>query len=221
MRSDNYWQSQALHFSRLYEHISIINIPQRIVAAFLAKRTSMLLQMVGTKKNMTMLDLGCGSGAQMQLFLPNCRHITGLDYSTQMLTSAKKLLRFSPKKKWRLIHGNAEKLPFKASAFDTVLAMGLIDYVSSPEKVFSECFRVLKSDGVLVVSIPKYPSLFSVLRSRFGDTIKNYVFHLPPISNTMTNRQATDILTKTGFRITSMDHVWGAMWMIRAVKNNK
>ena len=222
-RSLSYWQKKAQHFSNLYDSQSPANIPSRIVAKFLKDRTDVLLSLLPASPIHHLLDLGCGSGEHIKLLSPRCRRITGIDYSKQMLDIARVNLKKMARKNWRLVHADAEKIPFPPHTFDVVIAMGLIDYVPNPKKVLSECRRVMTEDGTLVISIPKKPSIFSLLRNPLGNVIKRIIFHLPPIDNAYTRSELIALFALSGFTLSHMNALWGAMWMVKAKpdKRNK
>jgi SAM-dependent methyltransferase len=47
-----------------------------------------------------------------------------------------------------------EKLPYPEEHFDVVVAFGVVEYLEQPEDLVREARRVLKGDGVLLVSVP-------------------------------------------------------------------
>jgi ubiquinone/menaquinone biosynthesis C-methylase UbiE len=49
--------------------------------------------------------------------------------------------------------GVGEKIPYPDKFFDVVILANVIDHVSSPEKVLSECRRVLKEDGLFYLDV--------------------------------------------------------------------
>ena len=109
---------------------------------------------------------------------------------------------------------NHIKLPHKS--VDTVIAMGLLDYVDSPDRVVKECRRVLKPHGVFVFSLPKSPSVFSFFRTPVGIIVRKKLFHLPPIRNAMDASEVSQLLTRQGFMLQHISSVWSAMWMVKA-----
>jgi len=44
--------------------------------------------------------------------------------------------------------------PFKDNEFDTIVALELILYIKNIDMFLSECKRILKSDGILILSTP-------------------------------------------------------------------
>jgi len=49
---------------------------------------------------------------------------------------------------------DAHSLPFYDGAFDVVIAVEVFEHLADPEKASSEIFRVLRKDGLAVVTIP-------------------------------------------------------------------
>ncbi len=90
------------------------------------------------------LDVGCGEGKIWQLF-PGL-DITGLDISEENLKKAGKYLK--------PVKGPAEKLPFKDQSFDLVIASEILEHLIAPEKVLQEIDRVLKPEGLAIVTYP-------------------------------------------------------------------
>jgi SAM-dependent methyltransferase len=52
------------------------------------------------------------------------------------------------------ILGDAHSLPFRDGAFNRILCMEVLEHLESPSKGVMEMRRVLKEDGMLVVSVP-------------------------------------------------------------------
>jgi SAM-dependent methyltransferase len=51
------------------------------------------------------------------------------------------------------IQARAQDLPFASSAFDAVLAMGVLEYIATPQVAIDEFARVVKPGGVVIVSM--------------------------------------------------------------------
>jgi len=90
------------------------------------------------------LDNGCGPG-KLSLVIPEGNVIVGSDISFDMLREAKKKIKY-------LVRAQAEKLPFKDKTFDVVYTDSVLHHLKNPEEGVKEIFRVLKDDGVAVVS---------------------------------------------------------------------
>lgn len=49
---------------------------------------------------------------------------------------------------------DAHRLKFKNNMFDTVLCIGVLEHTKNPHKVVDEIYRVLKSNGIVYVTVP-------------------------------------------------------------------
>lgn len=215
-QSDSYWHGNAKHFADFYSQGVNILSPERFVKQFLSKRTDTLFAYTPVSKKTVMLDLGCGSGEHIKEFIPKVKHIYGVDYSKQMIDIAKSELKKCPQKRYTLIQADAAHVPLKAKSVDVIIAMGLLDYVDSPDDVLRECKRLLKPNGILVYSMPKSPSIFSFLRTPFGIFLRKLLFHLPPIANTHTKEELETTAHRNRFAIEHTTPIWDAMWMVKS-----
>lgn len=115
--------------------------------------------------NKRLLDVGCGAGSLMKVITQkykNAKDRQGLDIS--LLGKASRHLKF--------IRGSADDMPIKKEAFDIVFCVDVLEHVVDPIKVISECKRVLKKGGYLVIRTPNSLSPFLPLFS-IKHTLKN------------------------------------------------
>src|SRR5687767_13927348 len=91
----------------------------------------------------TVLDVGCGTGRNLPLFRPGVR-VVGLEPSAEALARARRRAPGVP-----LVQGDAEALPFRAGAFDTVVIGLVFCSVPDPARGLGEVRRVLKPGGAL------------------------------------------------------------------------
>lgn len=110
----------------------------------------------GDKKNIHILDAGCGTGimmSEMEQLYPN---VYGLDKSP--------LAReFCQKRGLKNIHfGDLEKkLPFKTKSFDAITALDVIEHLDHDMLALEEFWRILKPGGKLFVTVPAYQFLWT------------------------------------------------------------
>jgi len=102
------------------------------------------------------LDVGCGTGMFLRHIAPHVAHITGVDFSEQMLTIAR---RNTPPNA-SLLQENAAALSFEDGCFDRVLCYFVINNFlddSFVRSVLRELVRVTRGGGfVLLGNIPDY-----------------------------------------------------------------
>jgi len=103
-----------------------------------------IAKFANVRKDRTLLDVGIGAGDLTSLF--RAKFITGVDISHAMLNECKKL-----HPDYKLILGDAEKLPFEDNSFDIVCCRNLLQNFDNPTRAFKEMVRVLKREGNLVV----------------------------------------------------------------------
>ena len=143
------------------------------------------------------LDVGCASGHisnKIQKKLTRSR-VVGLDVSLRFIEFAKK--RY-PKVKFVL--ADAHSLPFSNKTFDLILSTETLEHVVFPQKVLREMRRVLKPDGVIVVSMDSGNSLFRLVWyfwTRWGPGKVWLGSHLTHFNST----KLADLITKAGFEI--------------------
>lgn len=96
--------------------------------------------------NGTLLDIGCGNKIYYQDFVTYVAKYLSIDFPT----TAKKLdLQELPD-----IAGDVLALPVKNAALDTVLMTQVLEHVPEPGQAIAEISRVLRKDGVLILSFP-------------------------------------------------------------------
>jgi ubiquinone/menaquinone biosynthesis C-methylase UbiE len=117
----------------------------------LYKLLSSIIKKQFASKELSILDVGCGTGKSTVplLKIGNRNKIFGVDPDTRMLKEAK-----VQTKKEHLpisyVEGNVESLPFKKESFD-VLTVGTAFHWFATKKTLKEIQRVLKKNGLVFV----------------------------------------------------------------------
>lgn len=102
------------------------------------------------KENDLVLDVGCGNGRLIQLFLKLPVQYTGLDSCEHLLKLASEAY---PDKTF--VRGDVLKLPFDTGYFDVLFCIATIHHVPSDDlrnQTMREIYRVLKSGGYLIMT---------------------------------------------------------------------
>lgn len=96
------------------------------------------------------LDLGCGSGRAAIHFIRKRFNVIGIDFSKEMLRLSKKRL---PKADFR--HMDMRDLNFSDKFFDGIWSSFSLLHIPKREikRVLDECYRTLKKDGILYISV--------------------------------------------------------------------
>jgi ubiquinone/menaquinone biosynthesis C-methylase UbiE len=100
----------------------------------------------------TVLDMGCGAGVDVcvaALHVGKTGKVIGVDITPLMVQTAQRHAQEAGFESVEVMEGNLEHLPLENESVDIVISNGAINLASSKPKVFSEIFRVLKSEGKL------------------------------------------------------------------------
>jgi 2-polyprenyl-3-methyl-5-hydroxy-6-metoxy-1,4-benzoquinol methylase len=101
-----------------------------------------------------LLDVGCGDGMLMARLAPIMDRVVGVDSEDAAIRLAKEKLReFSS---CELLHTASSDLPFAENMFDVVTSADVIEHLKEPARHLREIGRVLKTEGTLVLTTPKW-----------------------------------------------------------------
>ncbi|MEW6295024.1 MAG: class I SAM-dependent methyltransferase [Candidatus Diapherotrites archaeon] len=124
--------------------------------SFLRKLVHERIKDFSGKKNLMILDAGCGTGILAKELSATVK-VMGLDLSMRALLYCRKRgLR-------NLVNAPIEKLPFKNNSFDAVLSLDVLchKWVESDLKALKEFNRVLKKKGIIIINEPAFNLLYS------------------------------------------------------------
>jgi SAM-dependent methyltransferase len=110
-------------------------------------------------KGSKILEVGCGLGYFLK-WLDKKYTVYGIDISEDAITIARDRTKAS------LRIADAQDLPFKDVAFNGIIAFDIIEHLENPEKFFREAYRVLLTDGLLILSTPNPDSFGSRIKSK-------------------------------------------------------
>lgn len=94
------------------------------------------------------LDLGCGEGRVARATFTKQISV-GLDSDPEMVKKAK-LSHFYGK----VVLGDACKLPFPDKHFDFIFSNSVVEHIENIGDVLSELRRIIKIDGIIVITVP-------------------------------------------------------------------
>lgn len=119
-------------------------------------------------RNMTVLELACGTGLLSVKIAPMVKHLEATDFSEEMISQAKKKthsarLHFSVQ--------DATALSYAPETFDAVIISNALHIMPDPGEALENIRRVLKDNGILIA--PTFTAAGSL-----GGRIKNRIMEL-------------------------------------------
>lgn len=99
-------------------------------------------------KDKMVLDVGCGSDS----FLYKVKDLTsrrfGCDFNVDQYAE------HDNKENVKKVDLDWEKLPYEQEMFDVIFCLDVLEHLFNPFSLLKECFRVLKNDGIIILSTP-------------------------------------------------------------------
>lgn len=102
-------------------------------------------------QGMKVLDIASGEGYGSSLMAGAASEVTGVDISAGTIEDAKKKYNQS---NLNFLVGSADKIPAAAHSFDVVVSFETLEHHDKHEEMFTEIKRVLKPEGILIMSSP-------------------------------------------------------------------
>ena len=112
--------------------------------------------------NGTVLDVGCGVGDNLKSVYRENVKFKGLEYSANSLARAKRVLPSDVE----VIQGSAVDMPFQSNSSDLMMCIEVLEHIPDQYQALRDMHRVLKPDGVLVLSVPYrrwFPSYYTYM----------------------------------------------------------
>lgn len=106
-----------------------------------------------------MLEGGCGMGNYVSYYSARGFRVIGLDFAKKALQTLR-----SRQPHLKLCGGDVSRLPFADKTFDLYYSGGVVEHFEGgADEALEEAKRVLKDDGVLLISVPYHSPLRSIL----------------------------------------------------------
>jgi ubiquinone/menaquinone biosynthesis C-methylase UbiE len=211
--SHAYWRNTA---ERFLETERSTSWTKGAIRWYLRRRLAAVSQLLCLEPGHLVVDLGCGSGDLLELAGRADVMIVGVDISEFMLRHVSQKLNVANARGRLFLRADACRLPLRDSQAHVVLSTGLVDYLENPDAFFAEAGRILRPAGRLIVTVPKRPSPFTLIRRGLGARFRERVFDLPPIPTDMSRRDVVQTLASHGFALRSMRSLAQASWLIEA-----
>jgi 2-polyprenyl-3-methyl-5-hydroxy-6-metoxy-1,4-benzoquinol methylase len=136
--------------------------PKKVIRS--EHRLKEILNIVSEQKGM-LLDIGCGSGEITLLIKQamNPKEVYGIDISDQAIALAcpKGIKAFK-------VDISSSKFPFSDGFFDVIVAGEVVEHLFDPDFFFDEVFRILKPQGVFILTTPNLAAWYNRIALLFG-----------------------------------------------------
>ncbi len=105
------------------------------------------------KKNLNILELGCGAGQSSERLLSSGHNYKGIDISSQLIDCAKNRCKeyIETNQARFYVQSVDDILPIEENSQDVVLIIGMLQYVDNIDFCFNEIKKVLKPNGHIII----------------------------------------------------------------------
>lgn len=124
---------------------------EKIITSFISK---LLLQNKMFNKDLQILNIGCSTGRSSE-YLSKFGNVISIEYDQFCCEFARE------KTGLEIINGSITELPFVNESFDLVCAFDVVEHVENDQLAVAEMKRVLKKDGLIVITVPAFMDLWS------------------------------------------------------------
>jgi len=100
------------------------------------------------------VDVGCGSGRNLQLLSRHADYVIGLDRSSTALELA-------ASQRPATARADGQAIPLASSSVDLLSALDVLEHLDEDQRALEEFHRVLRPDGLLLLTVPAYRFLWS------------------------------------------------------------
>lgn len=163
------FRKKAQEFDDLYEDERPL---VRLLRPGLLRRRQLAVDTVRSYRHPGVLDVGCGSGRVGEFVLAaGAGRYAGIDFSEPMLELAR--ARLEPfGERAVLILGDFLAAPIEGQ-FDVILALGLFDYVTDPDRFAARMRELCAPGGCVVGSFPSWSPIKGPIRKLRYEVIGN------------------------------------------------
>jgi len=164
-------------------------------------------KMLGDVKGKTILDVGCSQGKfAFQNILPYEPNVViGVDFAAGAIRIAQQHAHsFSNA---LFVVGDAMALPIKSDKFDCVVITEVIEHLPNVDSCLAELRRVVKKDGLIILSTPNYFNVVGIFKRLFdhfyfkGRERWTYALHDEELEHFQTPFSVQQKLSQAGLQI--------------------
>ena len=137
---------------RLVKHVIRLAGLPHFGARLRAYHLNKLLSSMPAARNI--LDAGCGMGLNSFVAVRRQRTVTGIDTDKEKIRLALSMKKAKQYSSASFTVGDLTQLTLPVNSFDAVICFEVLEHIKNDRKAVSEIARVLKYNGVLLLSVP-------------------------------------------------------------------
>lgn len=160
-----------------------------------AKRLTVLHNLLGDRKKVRILDIGCNIGTLLFEAEKRGWECHGIDINAQVKS-------FFTNSKVELRIGDVVKTSYPTNYFDLIIMNDLIEHIPEPHKLLKKVHTLLKEDGLLFMVTPDGGSFMARVLGK-------HWFHLKPREHLyyFSKSHLRRLFRETGFMVLSFQHM--------------
>jgi ubiquinone/menaquinone biosynthesis C-methylase UbiE len=138
-----------------------------------------LLETIKLKKNMKVLDIGCGLGfplIELSQRLGKSSRVYGIDPWQKAIERARLKAKVYNISNVEIVEGYAEKMPFENGFFELIVSNNGINNVEDIQQTLKECYRVCKTGAQMVFTLNLQDTMIEFYRV-FEETLQEENLH--------------------------------------------
>lgn len=172
-----------------------LDVLERDYLPVLQKKCSLLIQMLEGRQ---ILEVGCGTGNLLRLLSSGDLELSGTDYSTEYLNKARE-------KNPKIVFFQGDLTDINSwneygESYDSIICSEVLEHLADDLTALKIVSRLLKPNGVLIITVPALNSLYSEFDKKIGHHRR---YSMKSIS---------DVVTQAGFVIEKKRH-WNFLGM--------
>ncbi len=152
---------------------------------FFARRRllKLLLSSVDLPHGCVAVDIGCGTGSNLETLTSARLNVIGVDRSFYALSLARK------ERREPFINADLNRLPLRSNSVGLIVAMDVLEHLENDGNGISELYRSLKRGGTLILTVPAFRFLWGI-----QDVVTGH-------KRRYSRREISSRLTEGGFQI--------------------
>ncbi len=162
---------------------------------------SVLTKYADEKTIYSLLDLGCGDGANFAWLKPYTQNLYGSDYNITRLLRARNRNVAED-----VVLADVTDYGAKDEVFDVIFFNHVLEHIPDDEKALGEVFRILKKGGICIIGVPNEGAFWWQLAYKFQPESLMQTDHV----HFYTENSLSEKIKKAGFTIQEIKSLgWG------------